>query len=164
MNTLQAGDRLPGISTVCKDGGPFEWADWHQGREVLLAVLKIECPVCSLIAPFLGRVHEDLKSPQFQVLMLLENISDEAQQFSQDYDLTCETILDLAPYSISRDLNLVAVPTLFLIDSENIILQSISEFDKKGLTAMADLIAKNTGHGGYTLFKSTDQVPEFRPG
>jgi thiol-disulfide isomerase/thioredoxin len=100
----------------------------------LLAFLQTDCPTCRLIAPYLNRLA-DRGGPVIGVSQDDETLT---SQFSQQLEIRFPLTRD-ADFQLSRQYDLVTVPTLLLLDEHDAVLRSEPGFDKGVLNEIASL-------------------------
>jgi len=129
---LSAGDKAPSFTLPAVDGGGTVSDPWGEGQTVL-TFFKVSCPVCKMVAPM--------------------------TQFAEQEGQRVPTLTEGAPYDISQAYGLEAVPSLFLIDADGIIQDSIAGWNRdswNNLAASAGVAAP--------LSIPDDGLRPFRPG
>lgn len=164
MPALAPGTIAPNFSLEGTDGKKHQLDVERKSNLVVAAFFKKECPVCQLTLPFLERIHGAYKGAPVEVLGIGQNNADEAIQFAAEYGLTFPIALDDHPYSVSVKYGLTNVPSIFLIDHDGKILQTMAGFDKQGLIDLSKVLAQRTGKPASPVFTKKDNVPDFKPG
>ena len=119
----------------------------------LLAVLQSDCPTCQLIVPYLSR----LAAAGAPVTALSQDPADATEAFSRQMDIAFP--IDLDPdWRRSIDLEVVTVPTLFLLDDQQRVTRSEPGFDKNVLNELA------AAFGLPPVASSHDGAPAMKPG
>jgi peroxiredoxin len=132
------------------------------GRFSFLVFYKFSCPTCQLALPYINKMYEAYGN-DVQFFAVAQDDAEKTQQFVDQYRLTMPVLLDEMPYPVSRQYQLVTVPTIFLINPDHRIRYSGDGFVKEELLNLADVIAEKSGKPQIELF-GTEQVPEFKPG
>ncbi|MCI0618676.1 TlpA family protein disulfide reductase [bacterium] len=132
------------------------------GRLAFLVFYKFSCPTCGLALPFINRIYEVYRN-DVRFFAIAQDGAEKTQQFVTDYRLTLPVLLDESPYPVSRQYQLVSVPTIFLINPDHTIRYSGEGFVKQELLNLADVVAEKSGKPQIELFGS-ENVPEFKPG
>ncbi|MCI0446646.1 TlpA family protein disulfide reductase [bacterium] len=132
------------------------------GRLTFLVFYKFSCPTCQLALPFINRIYEAYRN-DIRFFAIAQDGAEKTQQFVTDYRLTLPVLLDESPYPVSRQYQLVSVPTIFLINPDHTIRYSGEGFVKQELLNLADVVAEKSGKPQIELFGS-ENVPEFKPG
>ncbi len=164
MTALAPGRTAPNFSLKGIDGSLYSLNDDHKPTLMVAAFFKTECPVCELTFPFLERIHKAYSSDAVKILGIAENDAHEAKQFAKEYHLSFPIALDDHPYAVSSQYGLTSVPSVFLIDPNGKILQTLVGFDKPGLTELSKAIAQKAGQPAFSVFTKSDNVPDFKPG
>ena len=156
MTPLEAGARAPEFTLPRLDGGEISLAEIAANGPALLAFFKISCPVCQLAFPFIERLHQPGKLPVYGVS---QNNADDTRGFAKRYGVTFPMLLDLEKtgYPVSNAYGLTNVPTLFLIERDGSIAQTIHGWNKSQMAALG-------AHNGVAVFGAEDNVPEWKPG
>lgn len=134
----------------------------NDGRLTFLVFYKFSCPTCQLALPYINKIYEAYGN-DVRFLAIAQDNADKTEQFAKDYGLTLPLLLDEKPYPVSRQYQLVSVPTIFLINPDHTIRYSGEGFVKQELMNLADVIAEKIGQPQIELFGS-EPVPEFKPG
>jgi peroxiredoxin len=132
------------------------------GKLTFLVFYKFSCPTCQLALPYINKMYEAYGN-DVRFLAIAQDDAGKTQQFVKDYNLTVPVLLDEAPYPVSRQYQLVSVPSIFLINPDHRIRYSGDGFVKQELLNLADVIAEKFGKPQIELF-GTESVPEFKPG
>ncbi|MDD5543801.1 MAG: TlpA disulfide reductase family protein [Acidobacteriia bacterium] len=164
MPALSPGTIAPDFSLEGTDGKKHQLEAERQSKLVVAAFFKKECPICQLTVPFLEKIHGAYKDAPVEMLGIAENDAEEAKRFASEYGLTFPVALDDHPYSVSAKYRLTNVPSIFLIDHDGKILQTMVGFDKQGLIDLSKEIAQRTGLPAAPVFTKKDDVPDYKPG
>jgi peroxiredoxin len=134
----------------------------NDGRLTFLVFYKFSCPTCQLTLPYINKIYEAY-GKDVRFIAIAQDNAEKTEQFAKDYGLTLPLLLDETPYPVSRQYQLVSVPSIFLINPDHTIRYSGEGFVKQELMNLADVIAEKTGKPQIELFGS-ESVPEFKPG
>jgi peroxiredoxin len=132
------------------------------GRLTFLVFYKFSCPTCQLALPFINKIYEAYRN-DVRFFAIAQDGAEKTQQFVTDYRLTLPVLLDESPYPVSRQYQIVSVPTILLINPDHTIRFSGEGFVKQELLNLADVLAEKSGKPQIELFGS-ESVPEFKPG
>jgi peroxiredoxin len=132
------------------------------GHLTFLVFYKFSCPTCQLALPFINKIYEAYRN-DVRFFAIAQDGAEKTQQFVTDYRLTLPVLLDESPYPISRQYQLLSVPTILLINPDHTIRYSGEGFVKQELLNLADVLAEKSGKPQIELFGS-ESVPEFKPG
>jgi peroxiredoxin len=134
----------------------------NDDRLTLLVFYKFSCPTCQLTLPYINKIYEAYGN-DVRFFAIAQDNSEKTEQFVEDYRLSLPVILDETPYPVSRQYQLVSVPSIFLINPDHTIRYAGEGFVKQELLNLADVIAEKSGKPQIELF-GNEPVPEFKPG
>lgn len=156
LTPLEAGARAPEFRLPRLDGSETSLAEIAAGGPALLAFFKTSCPVCQLAFPFLERLHRPGKLPVYGIS---QNEASETRDFATRFGVTFPILLDLEStgFPVSDAYGLTNVPTLFLIERDGSIAQTIHGWNKQRISALG---AAN----GVRVIHPEDNVPEWKAG
>jgi peroxiredoxin len=150
VSPLQVGDTAPTVPGVPFGDGPIG-----------LFFYKVTCPTCRLAAPTM-RVFEEAFAGR--VIGIGQDPEDELVRFSLDQGMGIRSISDAPPYPISDAYDIVSVPTLYLVDDERRVLESVGAWDRAGFNRVAERIAQLSGGRAVRISTPDDGLPDFKPG
>ena len=122
---------------------------------VMLAFLKVSCPICQYTFPFLER----LSSAQgLRIVGISQDGAGATTDFSREFSVSFPMALDEAKgnYATSDAYRITHVPSLFLVEGTTI-TQAVSGFSRKDLAQLGERF-------GVALFHQGEKIPDFRPG
>jgi peroxiredoxin len=164
MPTLTSGEKAPQIELEGMGGTRFSLADSLARGPLLLAFFKVSCPTCQYTFPFLERIFQQFRDQGTQVWGISQDDAAHSRQFTNDYSLTCNILLDGYPYEISRAYGVKYVPTLFLVMPDGHVELMSDGFCKVDLLKIQKRLATHFSVTPPPLFQPGDGVPEFKPG
>ena len=145
-------------------GGEFSLRQTLAKGPVVLAFFKISCPVCQYVLPYFDRLAQALKDKGVSVVAISQDDEENTARFMRTYGVGFPTACDdKHGYAVSAAYGLTNVPTVFEIASNGQIAASIVGWSK---AEVEEIYAKYLGHDAarLPLFKSGEQVADFRPG
>ncbi len=162
MVALIEGTKAPDFKLITSSGNAYSLQDELKNKAlVVLAFFKVTCPVVQLEFPYLERVHRSY--PTFPIWGISQDDADATNSFAKMYGVTFPLLLDdKLEYTAKYDLNIV--PTVFLVDKDMVIKQTIVGFSKADLEKLNTEIATSLGLSVIPLFTNADEVPAVRPG
>ncbi|MCI0478176.1 MAG: TlpA family protein disulfide reductase [Anaerolineales bacterium] len=162
MATLSTGQIAPAFSLSGADGKAYT-LNVGGARLTLAAFFKTTCPVCALEWPYLEKIHQAYKDAGLAVWGISQHDRAASQNFASKYGSTFLILID-AGFRASHQYDPEVVPTLFLIDADNKIIERIASFDKAGLNRLSNAIAARLGVRASVIAPDNDGNPPFRPG
>ncbi len=125
---------------------------------------KNTCPTCRLAFPFLQALHDHVSPFGGRVVGVSQDGIEGTASFAAELGLTMPLAIDGDGYPVSRDYDLISVPTLYLLEADGTIVQSGAGFSKDGLGSMAGALAASVGATRKDLFGGHESTPAFKPG
>jgi AhpC/TSA family protein len=119
----------------------------------LLAILQTDCPTCRLITPYLNTLARD-STP---VTAISQDSEDATREFVRQMEVRFPVEPDPG-FELSKRLQVVTVPTLYVLDENDRIVREEPGFDKKALNEIAGLF------GHQTVASPYDGAPASKPG
>ncbi len=166
MAALPAGSKAPDFSlpVAGQDGNKFSLQAALEKGPVLAAFFKVSCPVCQYTFPYLERIHQ-ARSSGATVLGISQNDRRETAAFLKEYGITFLTLLDDPNgYAVSNAYGLTNVPSLFLIGQDGEIEISSVGWNKQEVEEIHRKLTAVQAAPSLPLFKSGEQVHDFRAG
>jgi peroxiredoxin len=156
------GGKAPEFDLLSLAGESTNLQDLLASGPVLLAFYKTSCPTCQLTFPFLERLHRGKSADASRVVAISQDDRRTTSEFNRRYGISFTTLLDPhepggARYPASNAYGIANVPTLFLVEQDGQISQSVAGFEKAELERLARRF-------GVELFTAADRVPVFQPG
>jgi peroxiredoxin len=136
-----------------------------QNGPVLLGIYKSSCASSKQMFPFLERLHERHLGDGLTVLGVSQDSANITRSFARRYGITFPIVIEGEDYPISRAFDIMATPTVFLIDPVGTVAYTTMGFMKPALDALGDVVADAVGASHAPLVTSADgEVPMFVPG
>ena len=153
--TLATGDTAPAVSLADAAGARRSLDSLLMAGPVVLAFLKVSCPVCQLTLPFLGR----LAGGDVQIVPISQDSPAATERFSREFGLQLPALFDREEdgYPASDAFGITTVPSIFLIEPDRRISWDSVGFDKLQLERLAARI-------GRPIFSKADMVPALKAG
>lgn len=154
---LEAGARAPEFRLPYLTGGETSLSDILAHGPALLAFFKVSCPVCQLAFPFLERLHKPGRLPIYGIS---QNNPRDTRDFVQRYGLTFAILLDLEStgFPVSNAYGLTNVPTMFLVERDGSIAQTIHGWNKRQMNSLGETM------NGVELIRQDENVAEWKAG
>jgi len=119
----------------------------------LLAVLQTDCPTCRLITPYLNK----LAAGSVPVTGISQDSEEVTRAFTRQMDVRFPLERDPG-LDLSKRLEVVTVPTLFVMDEHERVIRQEPGFDKNALNEIAALF------GQAAIATPHDGAPASKPG
>lgn len=132
---------------------------------VLLGIYKSSCASSKQMFPFLERLHKRHSGSGLNVLGVSQDSANITRSFAKRYGITFPILVEGQEFPISRAFEIMATPTVFLIEPDGNVAFTTMGFLKPGLDAMGDSVADTVGAAHEPLVtEADDEVPMFVPG
>jgi peroxiredoxin len=164
MSALVPGASAPDFRLPLIGGGEFSLRQTLAKGPVVLAFFKISCPVCQYAFPYFDRLAQALKAKDVSVVAISQDDEENTARFMRAYGVGFATARDDEHgYAVSAAYGLTNVPTVFEVTSDGRIGASIVGWSK---AEIEEIYARYFDHDAakLPLFKSGEQVADFRPG
>lgn len=166
--TLKRGSKAPGfaLELVQPEGenSPYQIDRKLAQGPAFVIFAKISCPTCQWCLPLLDRLHRRYRQTGASVVLVLQDPTEEAQEFAAEYGLTMPILIDPEPHKVSEDYGIEYVPTSFWINSEGVIDEVIEAFEREAFNKINRKLAVAAGLEPRPLFEPDAGIPAFRPG
>lgn len=165
MAALTAGTKSPDFTLPALDGSKFSLQETLRQGPVLAAFFKASCPVCQYTFPFIERIHKAYGDQKITIVGISQDDKRDTATFLKEYGITFRTLLDDPNgYAVSNAYGLTNVPTLFLIGQDGRIEISSVGWVKQEVEEVNKKLASAHRIPPQALFKSGDDVRDFRAG
>ena len=161
---IPAGTRAPGFTLPRPGGGEVTLPDRAAKGLTLAIFFKNSCPTCRLILPFVQRLHEQVEGFGGRVVGISQDGLDGARGFARELGLTMPIVADGDDWPVSREYDLVSVPTLYLLDGEGKVVRGFAGFQKAELIRVATELAASVGAPEPSIYREGEALPDLKPG
>ena len=150
---LEAGARAPSFTLPDAFSGVPVSDPWADGT-VVLAFLKVTCPVCQLVAPKLTALAEG----GARVLAVGQDPPAALVRYAAEHGQQVPTVSEAAPYRVSSAYGIFSVPSLYVVDPGGVVADAVAGWDRDRWNAVAAAV------GAPAVSTDGDGFPVFRPG
>ena len=152
---LKAGTKAPAFTLDDTAGGKQSLTDILACGPALVAVYKINCPVCQMTFPFLERISKG----SLQVIGISQDDERATAKFQKAYSPELPTLFDRdrEDYPASKAFGISYVPSMFLIEPDGTISKAWEGFVKREMEAIGE-------RAGVVPFRPDEKVPEWKAG
>ena len=156
---LQIGDLAPEFALPKLEGDLLKLAG---GRTTLLLFFETDCPTCRLTIPYLNRLFERVAGSA-DVIGISQDDESPTRALVDALAVSFPIVVDVG-LAVSRAYDPLAVPTLFLLDSDGRVVSTAIAFDKREINAVTEAMCQRAGIEPFVLARPFDGVPEAKPG
>jgi len=164
---VTVGQQAPALDMVLQstDDQPMTLASLLERGPVLVGLYKSSCQASKTMFPFLQRVGDQYKDRGLQVVGVAQDSPNITQSFARRLDLTMPFMIDLPDYPMSREFDIAATPTVFLIGQDGKVAWTTMGFLKPQLNDLGAAVAGLFGIDPIPVVTDADaDVPMFVPG
>jgi cytochrome c biogenesis protein CcmG/thiol:disulfide interchange protein DsbE len=165
--TIEQGQQapLPNAEFTDAEGQAHDLKSIVADGPLLLGIYKSSCASSKQMFPFLERLHERHRADGLTVLGISQDSANITRSFARRYGITFPLLLEGDDYPVSRAFDIMATPTVFLIEPSGNVAYATMGFTKPALDGLGDAVADALGKPHQALVTSDDSdVPMFVPG
>ena len=150
---LALGDSAPSLELPDAATGESVTDPWRE-CPVVLAFFKTTCPVCQMAAPKVQALAE----AGVRVVAVGEDPPAAIQTYADRHGQKVTTLSEPAPYPASNAFGIDTVPTLFRVDEDGAVRDTVVSWNRAEWNRFAEAA------GGAAVSDEGDGLPPFRPG
>lgn len=156
---------VPDVPFSDAEGADQELARLLDEGPLLLGIYKSSCASSKQMFPFLERIAQRYADTALSVRGVSQDSPNITRSFARRYGITFPLLIEGDDFPISRAFDIMATPTVFLIDADRRVSFATMGFLKPGLDALGDAVADALGKPHEPLVTPDDgDVPMFVPG
>lgn len=162
---VETGARAPEFTlSDAAEGQSVRLSDALARGPVLLGIYKSSCQASKTAFPFLERIFQGYPSDRLTVWGISQDSPNVTRSFARRYGITFPLLVDEDNYATSRAYDIIATPTVYLIDQSGEILWQATGFQKPGIEELNTKLAALLGVDPIDITAGTDDVPPWVPG
>jgi len=165
--TTEQGQKAPFPDGAFDDaeGQPHDLSRAAANGPLLLGIYKSSCASSKQMFPILERLNERHRGDGLAVIGISQDSANITRSFARRYGITFPLVLEGDDYPISRAFDIMATPTVFVIEPDGNVAYVTMGFMKPALDALGDAVADALGKPHQALVTSDDaDLPMFVPG
>jgi len=165
--TIEQGQQAPLPSAEFNDaeGQAHDLKHIAANGPLLIGIYKSSCASSKQMFPFLERLNARHSADGLTVLGISQDSANITRSFARRYGVTFPLLLEGDNYPVSRAFDIMATPTVFLIEPSGTVAYATMGFMKPSLDALGDAVADAVGKPHRALVTPDDSdVPMFVPG
>lgn len=156
---LEINDQAPAFALKQLDGATFRF---NADKPTLLVFLETDCPTCRLTIPYLNHLTHAL-GDEVTIIGISQDDERPTRELVEQAPIAFPVALDHG-LRVTRLYDPIAVPTLFLVDTQGRITHTLDGFNKQTLNAMAAAMSDAIGRAPLVIAKPYDGAPETKFG
>ena len=167
MPALEAGVEAPEIELQYLDGKKFSLKEARKKGPIVAVFFKVSCPVCQMALPYLDRIFKAYaKSDTFTFVGVSQDNAADTKAFNRQFNITFPVLLDPAgKYPVSNAYGLTNVPTVFLINRDQEIEQTIVGWSRAEVEQLnVQITMMGPDPETVPIFKPGEEVAEYKAG
>ena len=165
--TTEQGQPAPFPDLLFTDAEGKEW-DLRNVLErgpLLLGIYKSSCASSKQMFPMLERLHQRYGGDGLTVLGVSQDSPNITRSFARRYELSFPLIVEGEEYPVSSAFEIMATPTVFLVEPDGNVSYVTMGFLKPGMDALGNAAADAVGAAHAPLITDADaDIPMFVPG
>jgi peroxiredoxin len=165
--TIEQGQQapFPDAELIDAEGQAHDLKRIAADGPLLLGIYKSSCASSKQMFPFLERLNARHGADGLTVLGISQDSANITRSFARRYGITFPLLLEGDDYPVSRAFDIMATPTVFLIEPGGTVAYATMGFMKPALDALGDAVADAVGKPHQALVMPDDSdVPMFVPG
>ena len=167
MATIGMGAVAPALGMTLDDveGTAYTLGESLDRGPLLLGIYKSSCQASKTAFPFLQRLANRYGESGLTVYGIAQDSANVTRSFGRRLELDIPILVEGPDYPVTLAYDVVATPTVFLIDRDGSVAWTSMGFMKPQMNDLADTIAKMLGLAPEPLVTDADaDVPMFVPG
>lgn len=161
---VETGALAPKFTLPDAEGVPHALADALGRGPAVVGIYKSSCQASKTMFPFLERVFQGYPQDRLTVWGISQDTPNVTKSFARRYGITFPILVDQDDYAVSRDYDIMATPTVFLIDREGAIVWQAMGFQKPAMDELSAKVAELLGVDPVDITSGTDDVSPWVPG
>lgn len=130
----------------------------------LVGIYKSSCQASKTAFPFLEKIYTAYPQDRLTVLGVSQDSPNVTRSFARRTGVTFPILVEEEGYAVSAEYDIVATPSVFLIDSDGTVLWQALGFQKAEMETLSAKIAELIGTEPVDIVAGTDDVPGWVPG
>ncbi len=143
---------------------PHDLADALKRGPVLLGIYKSSCQASKTAFPFLEKIHQAYPDGELTVWGIAQDSPNVTRSFIRRVGVSFPILVDDNDYAVSRAYDIMATPTIYLIDRSGMVVWQGMGFQKPAMDELSAKVAELLGTTPLDLTSGTDDVPSWVPG
>ena len=131
---------------------------------VLIGIYKSSCAASKACFPFLEKIYQAYPKDRLTVWGIAQDSANISRSFARRTGVTFPILVDENDYATSREYDIMATPTVFLIDPSGTVVWQAMGFQKPLMDDLSARAAELLGLEPVMITNDTDDVPSWVPG
>jgi peroxiredoxin len=163
--TIATGDAAPQITLPdAAEGTDYDLAEALKKGPALIGIYKSSCEASKTMFRMLEQIRLTHPADRLTVWGVAQDSPNVTRSFIRRIGITFPMLIEGDDYPVSREYDIEATPTVFLIDqSGNVVWQGMG-FQTAAIQELTGKIAELLGTEQVDVFEGLDDVPGWVPG
>lgn len=131
---------------------------------LVLGIYKASCQASKTAFLFLEKLAQQYPADRLTVWGIAQDSANVTRSFVRRIDITFPILIDEDDYQTSRDYDIMATPTIYVIDRSGAIVWQAMGFQKPAMDELSAKVAELLDESVVDITAGTDHVPAWVPG
>ncbi len=145
-------------------GDRYSLSEALQRGPVLIGIYKSSCGASKVSFPFLEKIYQAYPQDRLTVWGIAQDSPNISCSFARRVGVTFPILIDEDDYATSRAYDIMATPTVFLIDPNGTVVWQAMGFQKPVMEDLSTRTAELLGLEPVAITSDSDGVPAWVPG
>lgn len=145
-------------------GDRYSLSEALQRGPVLIGIYKCSCGASKVSFPFLEKIYQAYPQDRLTVWGIAQDSPNVSCSFARRIGVTFPILIDEDDYATSRAYDIMATPTVFLIDPNGTVVWQAMGFQKPVMEDLSTRTAELLGLEPVAITGDSDGVPAWVPG
>lgn len=129
---------------------------------LLIGIYKSSCEASKTTFPFLEKLHQAY--PALTIWGIAQDSPNVTRSFMRRAGVSFPMLIDDNDYAVSRAYNILATPSLFLINQSGTVIWQRIGFQKASMSELSTVVADLLGVSAVDILAGSENVPVWVPG
>ena len=163
QSTIDVGSTAPAFTlNDAAENLPHHMSKALERGPLLIGIYKSSCEASKTTFPFMEKLHQAY--PALTIWGIAQDSPNVTRSFTRRTGVSFPMLIDDNNYAVSRAYDIVATPTLFLIDRSGVVLWQRMGFQKASIHELSTVIADLLGVPPVDILAGSEAVPAWVPG
>ncbi|HEX7103563.1 MAG TPA: TlpA disulfide reductase family protein [Nitrolancea sp.] len=160
---IDVGSKAPSFTlNDAVESLPHQLSEALERGPLLIGIYKSSCEASKTTFPFLEKLHHAY--PALTIWGVAQDSPNVTRSFARRSGVSFPMLIDNDDYAVSRAYDIIATPTLFLIDRSGTIIWQRMGFQKASIRELSNVIADLLGVSSVDILAGSEAVPAWVPG
>jgi peroxiredoxin len=163
--TIAVGDAAPDMQLPdAAEGTEYSLSEALSRGPALVGIYKSSCEASKTMFRMLEQVRQTYQDERLSVLGVAQDSPNVTRSFIRRIGVSFPILVEGDEYPVSKEYDIEATPTVFLIDqSGNVVWQAMG-FQKDAINELSEKVADLLGQDTQDVFAGVEDIPGWVPG